>query len=778
MKTEITAFTETPVQALRWQGALEGMHEELVFGWALDLEHPGARLVVELCLDGTPIRAAIADVSRSDLGEHFAELAVTTDNCHGFVIDLNELVLGEGEVLTARIANTEQGLAGVITGGAARKASVAAASTVRGDGGLRLHGWAVDPANPARTLTVRALIGHELVAECRADIVHPSVRAYADGAHGFDLALPTRLADGAIHKLRVVDSDGNELNGSPLTICCSMSGLQDLIPGRPDSLAHRVAEIYERHLPRSLNMHAYAEWSAEFDKAPPAAANMLTAAIIISGTGDAAATKASLLSCADNVKFFEDAPFPEMFTAAVAAHCDVIACVRAGDTLAPHALIYVQEAFTLPGSKIVYTDSEHEGKPWFKPAWNADYALASDFPLELMVVRSEAACDIHATSPAEFGWAMLAQYWTDSAAIVHVPRVLYRFGSAVSNEERATRDAAAAAALVQHEPATILVPIVSAPGDRCESARRVQPTLSDEARQQRVSLVIPTRDRAELLERCITTILQHTPWPRLEIIVIDNGSVEGKTAAYFAKIAAEGVRILPMPGPFNYADLNNRAIAAATGDIIGLINNDIEILHDGWLDEIVAQLMRPNVGAVGAKLLWPNDMVQHGGVLLGVGNAAGHFGNRLAQADWGDHGRNQLVQQVSGVTAACLFLRKRDFEAAGGMDAAAFPVAFNDVDLCLKLRDAGKLIVWTPHATLLHAESASRGHEDTPQKRARSLREIDALRQRWGHMLLRDPAYHPSLNLDPNSHAFGGLALPPRPRTPRTGAFITKENKR
>lgn len=760
-----------------WHGALEGQYEELLFGWALNVRQPGARVVVELCMNGDVIGTVIADAARTDLGETFRALHPEADVCHGFVADLGGFQLGQHGSLSIRVANIGVTLPGTITYASPLKASTPAVSTVIGDGGLRLHGWALDPSNPDRILSVRALVGHELVAECRANIMHPSIRAYADGAHGFDLALPARLADGEIHKLRVVDSDGNELNGSPLTVCCSTSGLQALIPGPPNSLLRRVADIYERHLPRSLSMQAYAEWAAEFDALPPEGPTMLTAAIIITGPGDAAATRASLQSCTGNIKFFEGDAFPALLARAIAAHCDVIACVRAGDTLAPHTLGYIQEAFTLAGSRIVYTDSEFEGRPWFKPAWNTDYALASDFPLELLVVRTEAASGSPAVSAAEFGWSMLARYWTDRTAIVHLPRVLYRFQSAIGNEEHAIRDAAASAALAQHEPGTLLIPAVAAPQQCCQASRRVQPVLGEEAKRQRVSLIIPTRDRAELLERCITTIRKHTAWPQLEIIVIDNGSTEEKTAAYFAEIAAQGVRVLPMPGPFNYADLNNRAVAAASGEIIGLINNDIEALHDGWLDEIVAQLMRPNVGAVGAKLLWPNGMVQHGGVLLGVGNVAGHFGNRLADADWGDHGRNQLVQQVSGVTAACLFLRKGDFEAVGGMDPAAFPVAFNDVDLCLKIRASGKLIVWTPHAKLLHAESASRGHEDTPQKRARSLREIDALRQRWGGALLRDPAYHPSLNLDPNSHAFGGLALPPRSRMPRTGALITKENK-
>lgn len=177
--------------------------------------------------------------------------------------------------------------------------------------------------------------------------------------------------------------------------------------------------------------------------------------------------------------------------------------------------------------------------------------------------------------------------------------------------------------------------------------------------------------------------------------------------------------------------------------------------------------MQPSVGAVGAKLLWPNGMVQHGGVLLGVGNVAGHFGNRLADSDWGDHGRNQLVQQVSGCTAACLFLRRQDYIEMNGMDQHSFPVAFNDVDLCLKILALGKKIIWTPYAKLLHAESASRGHEDTPQKKARSWREIEKLRKKWGLALSEDFSYHPSLNLDPNSHAFGGLSIPPRNRSIR-----------
>jgi GT2 family glycosyltransferase len=381
---------------------------------------------------------------------------------------------------------------------------------------------------------------------------------------------------------------------------------------------------------------------------------------------------------------------------------------------------------------------------------------------------------------ALLGWSLLAAQWKDAQqTIVHIPRVLLHSEAPLSAQEQQLRYDAAAAALKAVE-AKAKLQTLPAPADAGFIPRQVVRPLGKRDKQRKVSLIIPTRDRVELLERCISTIQQHTAWENLEIIVIDNDSTLPKTKTYFRKIAKQGVRILPAPGPFNFATLNNAAVETATGEIIGLINNDIEAMHDGWLDEIVSHLLQPGVGAVGAKLLWPNGMVQHGGVLMGVGNVAGHYGNRLAAADWGDHGRNQLIQQVSGVTAACLFLRKSDYLAVGGMDGVAFPVAFNDVDLCLKLRAAGKTIIWTPHATMLHAESASRGHEDTPQKRERSLREIDQFRKRWGEVILHDPAYHPSLNLDAHSHAFGGLALPPRSRAHRPAnpvAFIAASNQ-
>jgi GT2 family glycosyltransferase len=773
MNFETDIQVQATASTVRWHGAVDGIHQQLLYGWAFDSARPDARVVVEVCLDDVPVGCVVADVARADLAGHLDALGAA-DLCHGFVADLGLSPETTAGTVSARIANTAGTLAGGFRLAAPKAAPASAASSVIGDGGLRLHGWALDPADRKRTLLVRAFVGQDLVAETRADVFQPFMRGHIDGAHGFDLALPAALADGRVHSVRVVDEDGRALNGSPLTVCCTLDGVAALLPPDADPLLLRVADVYERHLPRSLPMSSWPQWSARFDSAAPGALPALSTAVMVVGEGEAlAATLASVRAQHGLfVQAFSGAPFARLLAQALASNCEVLCCLRAGDILAPHALAYALEGFALPQAQLVYTDSETAGRPWFKPAWNPDYALASDYPLDLLLVRRGLAQGLkRVPDAAGFAWSALAAAWPRGMeSIVHVPRVLVRT-LALSPVERAARLAAAAHALRTLMPQARLEELEAAPPGLTHAARRVHHPLPRDARAKTVSLVIPTRDRADLLQRCIHTIRAFTDWPALEIIVIDNGSVEPATHAYFGELAQQGVRVLPMPGPFNYADLNNRAIAQAKGEIVGLVNNDIEALHPGWLDEIVAQLLRPEVGAVGAKLLWPNGMVQHGGVLIGVGNVAGHFGNRLLDADWGDHGRNQLVQQVSGCTAACLFLRRQDYLSLGGMDGLAFPVAFNDVDLCLKVRAAGKAIVWTPHAKLLHAESASRGHEDTPQKKARAQREVDQLRQKWGQVLLQDPAYHPSLNLDPMSQAFGGLAMPPRGRAPRTGAF-------
>jgi GT2 family glycosyltransferase len=264
-----------------------------------------------------------------------------------------------------------------------------------------------------------------------------------------------------------------------------------------------------------------------------------------------------------------------------------------------------------------------------------------------------------------------------------------------------------------------------------------------------VSVIVPTRDRAALVAVCAEGVLHRTDYPALEFLVVDNGSTEAATYALFDRLRADSrVRILPEPGPFNYAALNNRAAAEARGEILLLLNNDIEVMNSDWLRELVSHAVRPDVGAVGAKLLYADGTLQHGGVVTGVGGVAGHYRLGTPRDDPGYFGSLAMVREVAAATAACLALRRDVFEAVGGLDEANLAVAFNDIDLCLRIREAGWRILWTPFAELYHLESASRGQDVTPEKARRFARELAYMRRRWGRTLMRDPFYNSNLELD------------------------------
>ncbi len=789
----------------RWQGRLVGAHGDLIFGWAIDTKQVDSRVVLEIFCNGQSFCTVSADVAWPDLPD-FAQV----DHCHGFVVDLGFLAKQQGGKISVKIANLDINLPGEVELAALDAQARTGLNAVFSDGGLTLFGWVIDGNSPQRHMQVQARLGDEVLAQSLADLEHPSLRSYLIGRHGFRLALPLRLADGQTHAIRVLDQDGKELAGSPINFCHYLPPLMlakqapSLKKGKADgsnALLHALLDNYQKILPRSLALEYYQDWCQQFDVGAHlpdhlpdqfAPAALPRFAVLVYGAQD---SKNSMRSIEAQLGvqceiIIADSDFSSTVQQLRGLAVDAIAFVRAGDSLRKAALAHLWQALqAAPEVQLAYADSEialpgQAVRPWFKPAWNLEYAYASDFALELMACKTSLfeslPAQLDLTQPYALAWQLLHaaasqelanQHANQAASILHVPHVLYRFHSALSIEERAARHACALQCLQQAEPAAHLQALAQYDGPEL-SPRRLVRSLPN---KPSVSLIIPTRDQAELLARCIASLQKHTQWPHLEIIVVDNGSAEKETHKLFKKLAQQGIKILPAPGIFNFSRLNNLAVASAQGEIIGLINNDIEALHDGWLDNMLSHLLRPNVAAVGAKLLWPNGMVQHGGVLLGVGHLAGHFGNVLADADAGLQARNQVTQQVSAVTAACLLLRKEDFLVVGGLNERDFPVAFNDVDLCLKLRATGKAIIWCADAVLLHAESASRGQEDTPQKKARAQREINNLRLRWGASLLHDPAYHPSFNLDAHGHPFSGLALPPRSRQPRGAQLILPE---
>ena len=224
-----------------------------------------------------------------------------------------------------------------------------------------------------------------------------------------------------------------------------------------------------------------------------------------------------------------------------------------------------------------------------------------------------------------------------------------------------------------------------------------------------VSVIVPTRDRAALLASCAAGVLHRTDYPALELLIVDNDSREAETHALFAQLAADPrVRVLRRPGPFNYAALNNDAAVAARGAVLLLLNNDVDVIHADWLAELVGHAVRPEVGAVGARLLFADGRVQHAGVALGVSGVAGHTDLLAPRSATGYGGRLALAHEVAAVTGACLAIRREVYAAVGGMDATHLAVAYNDVDLCLRVRERGLRVLWTPFAELFHLESASR----------------------------------------------------------------------
>ena len=248
-----------------------------------------------------------------------------------------------------------------------------------------------------------------------------------------------------------------------------------------------------------------------------------------------------------------------------------------------------------------------------------------------------------------------------------------------------------------------------------------------------VSLIVPTRDNREVLEPCPSSLLTLTDYPRFEVIVVDNGSSDGETLSYLESIGTDPrVTVLCHDVPYNFSAINNFAVSPVSAEIIGLINNDVEILDGDWLREMVSHAVRPEIGCVGAKLLYPDGTVQHGGVICGIGGIAGHSHKHYAGTAAGYYQRLQLVQNLSAVTAACLLVRRAVFEEVGGLNAQSLPIAFNDVDFCLRVRDAGYRNLWTPLAQLTHHESKSRGTDDTPAKQARFCGEKQYMRRTWG----------------------------------------------
>ena len=440
------------------------------------------------------------------------------------------------------------------------------------------------------------------------------------------------------------------------------------------------------------------------------------------------------------------------------------------DLLSEHALYWMADYIdNHPEVRLIYSDEDKiddqgvRKDPYFKSDWNVDLFYSQNMFSHLglydaSLVRQVGGFRVGFEGSQDYDLVLRCIEHLQPSQIGHVPKVLYHWrvhplSTASSLDAKPYAQLAGEKALNEH----FLRSGIRGHVEYVGNGYRAFYDIPDP--EPLVSLIIPTRNAMELVRQCIDSILERTTYKNYEIILIDNGSDDQAALDYF-RLLSENPRICVVreDSEFNYSALNNAAVRKAKGEYVGLINNDIEVITPEWLSDMVAIANQPGVGAVGARLWYPDYTLQHGGVILGIGGVAGHSHKRLPKERRGYFERAALMQSFSAVTAACLVIQKKHYLAVGGLNEVDLKVAFNDVDFCIRLRDSGLRNVWTPYAELLHHESATRGDDIQPEKQRRFESEARYMLVHWGDTLNHDPAYNPNLTLAREDFS---LAWPP-----------------
>lgn len=418
--------------------------------------------------------------------------------------------------------------------------------------------------------------------------------------------------------------------------------------------------------------------------------------------------------------------------------------------LAPHALLEIARVLNQDqGIDIIYTDEDRSNggtrsKPFFKPDWSPDLLMSMNYIGHLLVVKKsllERAGGFREGIDGSQEHDLILRLSELTPNIVHIPQVLYHWqvtpGSVSNQEENRLRAIEAGKKAVEdainRRGLGGIVTVMENGHYRVKYQVKGEPLIS---------IIIPTKDRVDLLSRCLESIIKKSTYHNFEIIVVDNGSADVKTLDYFYEISnrMENCFVFPFSGPFNFSRINNFAARKAKGDFLLFLNNDTEVITSDWLEEMLSHVQRPGIGAVGVKLLFPDDRIQHAGVILGIGGVAGHAFYSMPLGSPGYMEFATVTRNCMAVTAACLMMSKKLFEEVGGFDEE-LDVAYNDIDLCLRVVEKGHYIVWTPHTILYHYESASRGQALTEHN-------IQYFCRKWQFLIKNgDPFYNRNLTL-------------------------------
>jgi GT2 family glycosyltransferase len=451
---------------------------------------------------------------------------------------------------------------------------------------------------------------------------------------------------------------------------------------------------------------------------------------------------------------------------------EFVALLDHDDVLHPLALHYVAEAIVgNPDANLIFTDEDRideagrRHNPYFKSDFNYELFLAHNMVCHLGTYRRElvlrsGALRVGFEGAQDWDLALRVVEQSSPGQIVHIPRVLYHWralpGSAAWGSAEKPYAAIAGQRAVADHLRRIGKDADVMPAPEAPAMNRVRYRLARSP--ARVSIIIPAGDEPDRLSECLASIQGWTTYSNYEIVIIGNGDPESRSADAPRELSADRPRILRDDQAFNLSTLNNRAVKAASGEFVCLMGNEIEVRSSDWIEEMLSFAAQKEVGAVGARLRYPDGALQHAGIVLGIFGVAGYAHRFLRPASTGYFGRAVLHQAFSAVSCACLMIRRETYEAVGGLDEG-LGAAFNDVDFCLRVGQAGYRNVWTPYAEMIHRGAASRANDSTPEQRKQFASEVEEMQRRWGVLLTWDPAYSPNLTLLDESFS---MAWPPR----------------
>lgn len=441
---------------------------------------------------------------------------------------------------------------------------------------------------------------------------------------------------------------------------------------------------------------------------------------------------------------------------------EYIALFDHDDVLHPSVLFENMRAICEHNADFLYTDeATFEGENitkiitfHFKPDFAIDNLRANNYICHFSVFSKELAAAAGPFRPAYDGSQdhdMILRLTAKAKKVYHIRKLLYFWRS---HPNSVALDITSKTYAIDAGKNAVKESLKEAGYNAIVESSRAFPTIYrikyELLAKPLLSIIIPNCDHKNDLEKCVSSILEKSTYPNYEIIIVENGSTQADIFEYYKQLSAHpNICVAEYTEPFNYSAVNNFGVSKARGEYIILLNNDTEIITPQWMEELFMYAQRPNVGAVGAKLYYPDNTIQHAGIVLGLGahGIAGHSHYRLSKEYLGYMGKLYYAQNVSAVTGACMMVRRSLFEEVGGLDES-LKIAFNDVDLCLKLREKGYLVVFTPYAELYHYESKTRGLEDTEEKKTRFNDECRKFRKKWKTLLdAGDPYYNPNFSL-------------------------------